>query len=46
LDVSEEEIKRRKSNWKAPELKIKRGVLHKYAKTVSSASMGCITDKF
>ncbi|MFT6502253.1 MAG: dihydroxy-acid dehydratase [Crocinitomicaceae bacterium] len=46
LDVSEQEINRRKSNWKAPELKIKRGVLHKYAKTVSSASMGCITDKF
>ncbi|MFT6246696.1 MAG: dihydroxy-acid dehydratase [Crocinitomicaceae bacterium] len=46
LDVSEEEINRRKSNWKAPELKIRRGVLHKYAKTVSSASMGCITDKF
>jgi len=41
-----EELKQRKNNWKAPELKAKRGVLYKYAKTVSSASEGCVTDKF
>ena len=46
LEVPEQELERRKSNWKAPELKFKRGVLHKYARSVSSASMGCITDKF
>ena len=45
LKVSEEEIKRRKENWKQPELKVKQGVLYKYAKSVSDASSGCITDK-
>ena len=29
-----------------PELKAKKGVLYKYAKTVSSASEGCVTDEF
>jgi dihydroxy-acid dehydratase len=46
LDVSEEELQNRKSQWKAPELKVSRGVLYKYAKTVSSASKGCVTDEF
>jgi len=46
LDVSEEELLQRKKNWKAPDLKFKRGVLYKYAKTVSSASKGCVTDEF
>ena len=45
LNVSEEEINRRKQSWKQPELKIKQGVLYKYAKCVASASEGCITDK-
>ena len=44
--IAEEELKQRKSNWQAPELKAKRGVLYKYARTVSSASQGCVTDKF
>lgn len=46
LNVSEEELLQRKKNWKAPDLKFKRGVLYKYAKTVSSASKGCVTDEF
>jgi dihydroxy-acid dehydratase len=46
LEVSEEELKIRKKNWKAPELKFERGVLYKYAKTVSSASKGCVTYEF
>ncbi|PSG90762.1 dihydroxy-acid dehydratase [Aurantibacter aestuarii] len=46
LEVSEEELNKRKASWKAPELKFKRGVLYKYAKTVSSASKGCVTDEF
>ena len=46
VDVSEEELNQRRAQWKAPELKFKRGVLYKYAKTVSSASMGCVTDEF
>ncbi|MBT6746917.1 MAG: dihydroxy-acid dehydratase, partial [Flavobacteriales bacterium] len=46
VQLSVEELKQRKSNWQAPELKAKRGVLYKYARTVSSASQGCVTDKF
>jgi dihydroxy-acid dehydratase len=45
LKVSEEEINHRKQSWKQPELKVKQGVLYKYAKCVASASEGCITDK-
>ena len=46
LDVSEEELELRKAKWTAPPLKVTRGVLYKYAKTVSSASLGCVTDEF
>ena len=46
LEVSEEDLHQRKKDWKAPELKFNRGVLYKYAKTVSSASQGCVTDEF
>ncbi|MGF1555515.1 dihydroxy-acid dehydratase [Paucihalobacter sp.] len=46
LEVSDEELKLRKQQWKAPELKFKRGVLYKYARTVLSASKGCVTDEF
>ena len=41
--LSDAEIKKRLSLWKAPALKYK-GVLRKYAKTVSSASNGALTD--
>ncbi len=46
LEVSEVELQKRSQKWKAPELKFERGVLYKYAKTVSSASKGCVTDEF
>ncbi len=46
LEVEEEELNKRKTNWMAPPLKVNRGVLYKYAKTVSSASQGCVTDEF
>jgi len=46
LEVSDEEMKKRRSLWVAPELKFKRGVLSKYARNVSSAAEGCVTDKF
>ena len=42
--LSDEELAERKSKWIAPDLKHKKGVLYKYAKTVASASKGCITD--
>ena len=44
VDLTTEEIEKRKANWKAPSLKVERGILYKYAKAVSSASQGCITD--
>jgi len=46
LHVSEAEIKKRKLNWKKPKLKVNNGSLFKYAKFVSSASKGCVTDEF
>jgi len=46
LEVSEQELQQRKQQWKAPKLKVERGVLYKYARTVSSASKGCVTDEF
>ena len=45
LKVSDEELANRKSEWQQPELKSTKGVLFKYAKCVSSASTGCVTDK-
>ncbi|HTN32572.1 MAG TPA: dihydroxy-acid dehydratase [Marinobacter sp.] len=44
LDVPESELERRRKNWRAPEPHYKRGVLAKYARTVSSASLGAVTD--
>ncbi len=46
LEVNEQELKARKEKWILPELKIKKGSLYKYAKCVTSASEGCVTDKF
>ncbi len=46
VEVSEEELAKRKQEWIAPPLKVKRGVLYKYARTVASASNGCVTDEF
>ncbi len=46
LMVSEEELNKRKAAWTAPPLKVQQGVLYKYAKTVASASNGCVTDEF
>ena len=45
LKVSEEEINRRKAGWTKPSLKIKKGVLYKYARQVKDASEGCVTDE-
>jgi dihydroxy-acid dehydratase len=44
LNVSEEELARRRAEWKPPAVRYKRGVLAKYARLVSSASLGAITD--
>jgi len=44
-DLSEKEITLRKADWKKPDLKFKKGILYKYARNVSCASEGCVTDK-
>lgn len=44
VQLSNEELAERKKQWQQPELKVKFGVLYKYAKQVSSASKGCLTD--
>ncbi len=46
LDLTEEEVQKRLDSWSQPQPKEKRGVLAKYAKLVSSASKGAITDGF
>ncbi len=46
VDLSQEEIAKRRTSWKIPALKVRKGSLYKYAKTVSSASEGCVTDEF
>lgn len=45
MKISDEELAKRKTNWKRPESPIKQGVLLKYMRSVSSASEGCVTDK-
>lgn len=42
--ISNEELIKRKANWIQPPLKVKKGLLFKYAKQVSSAAKGCVTD--
>ena len=44
LEVGEEELGRRRAEWRAPEPGARRGVLAKYARVVSDASHGCVTD--
>ena len=44
LMISQEELNERKAGFKQPDYKVKSGVLYKYAKLVSDASQGCITD--
>ena len=43
--ISEDELAQRRAEWVVPPLKAKRGVLYKYAMSVSSASEGCVTDE-
>jgi dihydroxy-acid dehydratase len=44
LHVSEEELASRRARWVPPEPRYKRGILAKYAKLVSSSSLGAVTD--
>jgi dihydroxy-acid dehydratase len=44
LNVSDEELARRRANWQAPKPRYTRGVLAKYAKHVSGSNLGAVTD--
>ncbi|SDX99710.1 dihydroxy-acid dehydratase [Nitrosomonas halophila] len=44
LNVTEEELVHRRTTWQPPAPRYTRGVLAKYAKLVSSASRGAVTD--
>lgn len=43
LEVGDDEIARRRAEWHTPELRVSRGVLAKYARTVRSATEGAVT---
>mgnify|MGYP005840544825 CR=1 FL=1 len=44
LHVSDEELDQRRANWQPPKPRYTTGVLAKYAKLVSSSSLGAVTD--
>ena len=44
LEVSDEELAKRRAEWKAPEPKVSTGYLARYAKLVSSADKGAILE--
>lgn len=44
LHVSDEELAQRRANWQPPKARYTTGVLAKYAKLVSSSSLGAVTD--
>lgn len=44
LNVSEEELDRRRASWQPPKPRYTKGILAKYAKLVSSSSLGAVTD--
>lgn len=46
LAVSDTELRERRRSWSEPADKFTRGVLYKYAKSVSCASRGCVTDQY
>ncbi|WVQ83496.1 dihydroxy-acid dehydratase [Cryptococcus sp. DSM 104549] len=44
VDVSDKEMAKRRAEWVAPPLKVNQGTLLKYARAVTDASHGCVTD--
>lgn len=42
--ISDEELAARKAAWTQPKLRVTKGVLYKYAKSVTTAAEGCVTD--
>ena len=45
VDVDADEWAARRDRWVCPPLKVTKGTLHKYIKSVKSASEGCVTDE-
>ena len=45
VDVSDDEMQRRREAFVAPPLKATKGTLYKYIKNVADASTGCVTDE-
>ncbi|WP_345955081.1 dihydroxy-acid dehydratase [Mucilaginibacter sp. PAMB04168] len=45
LDISEEELAQRRSQWQQPKPPVSKGLLFKYFKSVKDASQGCVTDE-
>ena len=46
VNVSDEELAKRRASWKQPAPRYTRGVLAKFAKNAASASAGAVLDKF
>jgi len=44
INISDQELEQRRANWQPPKPRYTKGVLAKYAKLVSSSSMGAVTD--
>ncbi|RUR72049.1 hypothetical protein DSM107007_58580 [Nostoc sp. PCC 7120 = FACHB-418] len=44
LNISDHELARRRASWQPPVPRYTKGVLAKYAKLVSSSSIGAVTD--
>ena len=45
VDVSDEEMQRRREAWVMPPFKYTRGTMMRYIRTVASAQKGCVTDE-
>jgi len=45
VDISDDEMNKRKAAWTMPPYKATRGTLYKYIKNVKNASEGCVTDE-
>jgi dihydroxy-acid dehydratase len=44
LNITEDELQQRRATWRPPEPRYTRGVLAKYARLVTSSSLGAVTD--
>ena len=45
VKICDAELAARRDVWEAPNLKVQKGVLYKYAQAVATASEGCVTDE-